>query len=322
MEKKLKRQIAKAAENVKRKVQKMRDIETENNTVLQSVFKPVTDSLNQMIDSKNRLKALPNSEVKFEASSPVDKDKTLKKKESNAALDELTSENSNNSEEYDDNTEPLENYYTDEGNNDSFKTIKSASSDPSFDISSWSKSSEALVDVPFGVRNEGGKLMMGSALVAVSGEYIRIGRDQFKRTLGINELLFQKEPDLSLITSDDMANYKLMLLETNVHRRDYDSEKPIRSNRGQKYMKIIKPLFQMRKLSSSTGSSQPDLYQGKGLPTMKKWKKNVDYVYWDDPNELIDRLKLLIASREAGNTGLDNEIISVIEELRESGIIP
>lgn len=45
-------------------------------------------------------------------------------------------------------------------------------------------------------------------------------------------------------------------------------------------------------------------------------------LYWDDPNELVERLKLLIASKDAGNTGLDNEIISVVEELRESGIIP
>lgn len=321
MEKKFKRQITKAAENVKRKVQKMRDIETENSNVLQSVFKPVTDSLNQMLDNQNHLKVLPN-EVKFEKSSPVDKDKTLKRRESDAELDDFTSMNSNNSEEYDENSEPLETDYTDEANNESFKTVKSGWSDPSFDISSWSKSSEALVDVPFGVRNDRGKLMMGSALVAVSGEYIQIGPDKFKRTLGINELLFKKEPDLSTITNEDMENYKLMLLETNVHRRDYDSQKPIRSNRGRKYMNIIKPLFKMRKISASTDSSHPDLYEGKGLPTLKNWKKDLDYVYWDDPNELIDRLKLLIASREAGNTGLDNEIISIIEELRESGIIP
>ncbi|KAL4709402.1 hypothetical protein ACJJTC_001198 [Scirpophaga incertulas] len=66
------------------------------------------------------------------------------------------------------------------------------------------------------------------------------------------------------------------------------------------------------------GCNQP---KGKGLSLIKKWKKDVDYVYWDDPNELVERLKLLIASRDAGNTGLHNEIISIIEELRESKII-
>jgi hypothetical protein len=43
--------------------------------------------------------------------------------------------------------------------------------------------------------------------------------------------------------------------------------------------------------------------------------------YWADPNELVDRLKLMIASRDAGHSGHDNEILSIIEELREARII-
>lgn len=69
-------------------------------------------------------------------------------------------------------------------------------------------------------------------------------------------------------------------------------------------MKIQQPLF---KLSKNNFSSVESLQQGRGMPVMKKIKENVDYVYSDDPNELVERLKLLIASREAGNTGLDNE---------------
>lgn len=47
----------------------------------------------------------------------------------------------------------------------------------------------------------------------------------------------------------------------------------------------------------------------------------MDYVYWDDPNELVDRLRLLLAERAAGNPSHINEIISIIEELREAGIV-
>ncbi len=43
-------------------------------------------------------------------------------------------------------------------------------------------------------------------------------------------------------------------------------------------------------------------------------------VYWNDPNELVDRLRLLLASQSAGNTGVSNEILSIFEELYESGI--
>lgn len=47
----------------------------------------------------------------------------------------------------------------------------------------------------------------------------------------------------------------------------------------------------------------------------------IDYVHWDDPNELVERLRLLIASEEAGHTGHTNEINSIIEELREANIV-
>lgn len=47
----------------------------------------------------------------------------------------------------------------------------------------------------------------------------------------------------------------------------------------------------------------------------------IDYIYFDDPNELINRLRLLIASQMAGNNGHNNEMISIIEELGEAKII-
>ncbi|MCI0557609.1 MAG: hypothetical protein MN733_03880, partial [Nitrososphaera sp.] len=49
--------------------------------------------------------------------------------------------------------------------------------------------------------------------------------------------------------------------------------------------------------------------------------RGTDYVHWDDPNELVDRLRLLLASQAAGNSNHSNEIVSIIEELREAGII-
>ena len=50
-------------------------------------------------------------------------------------------------------------------------------------------------------------------------------------------------------------------------------------------------------------------------------RNQLDYVYWDDLNELVDRLRLLLASQAAGNPSHTNEIISIIEELREAEII-
>jgi len=44
-------------------------------------------------------------------------------------------------------------------------------------------------------------------------------------------------------------------------------------------------------------------------------------LHWDDPNELMDHLRLLDASHRAGNNAHDNEILSIIEEFREAGLI-
>lgn len=51
------------------------------------------------------------------------------------------------------------------------------------------------------------------------------------------------------------------------------------------------------------------------------YSDNIVYEYYDDPNELCDRLNLLIASQKAGNTNHNQEINSIIEELRERGIV-
>lgn len=58
-------------------------------------------------------------------------------------------------------------------------------------------------------------------------------------------------------------------------------------------------------------------------PDLMQYTKNehVSYTYWNDPNELVDRLRLLIASKSAGHSAHTNEIMSIIEELREENII-
>lgn len=43
--------------------------------------------------------------------------------------------------------------------------------------------------------------------------------------------------------------------------------------------------------------------------------------YWDDPNELVERLRLLVSSASAGHTGHSNEMLAIVEELREANIV-
>jgi len=50
-------------------------------------------------------------------------------------------------------------------------------------------------------------------------------------------------------------------------------------------------------------------------------KEDRGYKYWDDADESIERLRLLLESESAGNTNHKNEIISIIEEFTEANII-
>ncbi|KAE9536139.1 hypothetical protein AGLY_007362 [Aphis glycines] len=61
-------------------------------------------------------------------------------------------------------------------------------------------------------------------------------------------------------------------------------------------------------------SLSPSVKKGSGL--YKDVIPHTQLVYYDDPNELVVRLNLLTSSQNAGNTGVNNEIISIIEELQ------
>lgn len=294
MDRHIKQQIIEASEAVKRKLKLLKDSKTDNDMALQSVFKPITTSLDRIANKNNKNMDFENFDISKEI--PKSREWSQLDLKQDTTLVE-PSDTSNPQDSDDDNNDTL------------FKSV----SDPS-ETSSWSLSSENFDDIPFGVRSVNGKPFIGLTPIKINSHSFVIAEKEYKKTPGLNELLLSKNPNLSLIDKEDITNYKAILLTTNVHRREYDPSKPIKSNKGLKYMTIIKPMFQIPTLEESKKT-----LRGGGLPFMKLIKPNTDYVYWDNPNELVERLKLLIASKQAGNTGLDNEIISIIEELRENG---
>lgn len=339
-EKILKEKVIQSAEAVKKKVKLLRDMKTNDNIILESVLKPITEPLNEIVKSNgnsNNNNSFNTNETDFDEDafkwkktaktlkfSPDDEKRSSinnhtvvhKSSESGSNNDDDISNGSDYSEDDDsmscesDNRDGLESV-----TDTSFKTTDSFASPR--ENPAWKKQYNNNLNIPFGVRTERDKLMLGSYSVSVSGEKLKVNGNSYNLTPGLYDLLFKKLPDLGIITEDDKRYYKMLLLETNAHRRDFNPNKPIKSNKGKKYLYIIKPLFKLSKERLiSDGSTH-----GQGLPTMKKVKRDVSYVYWDDPNELVERLKLLIASRDAGNTGLDNEIISIVEELREAGLV-
>ncbi|KAG5865762.1 hypothetical protein JTB14_025734 [Gonioctena quinquepunctata] len=98
--------------------------------------------------------------------------------------------------------------------------------------------------------------------------------------------------------------YMKILELTNAHR---DSRGYLKHGGGKaKYNDLIRPMF--------LGGGMTD-------EPMKMFNtKPIEYIYCDDPNELCERLKLLIASINAGNGSHDNEILAIINEFKEANI--
>ncbi|XP_043468604.1 uncharacterized protein LOC122506396 [Leptopilina heterotoma] len=173
------------------------------------------------------------------------------------------------------------------------------------------------LDSTYGVRKlSDGSLMIGDSQITLEDQHVKIGNKRYLQTLGLLELLFKSKPTTSLISEDDERNYKEILIATNAHKKKYSSSESIRMDKSYKYLNFISQFF------PRTPTKQPSV-SGSSLPKFMITNKNFqrEYIYWDDPNELVDRLRLLMASQAAGNPSHNNEIMSIIEELREAKII-
>jgi len=166
------------------------------------------------------------------------------------------------------------------------------------------------IDNVYGVYFSSDGTMLGDKRINLDkNDDIIVDGKRYSGTPGLYELIFKKFPNETICTNADKQKYKNILLATNAHRRGHSTHNPIMGNKGHKYKSIIAPLLSGKRI-------------GKGIPrTMTLNNNKIDYVHWDDPNELVDRLRLLEASRQAGHNAHDNEIMSIIEELCEAGLI-
>ncbi|KAL6429511.1 hypothetical protein ACFW04_008292 [Cataglyphis niger] len=169
------------------------------------------------------------------------------------------------------------------------------------------------IDNVYGVYiSEDGAMLGDKRFDVDTDDSILINGIRYVGTPGLYELIFKRMPDDLVYTENDKLTYRNILLTTNAHRRDKKANNPILGNKGYKYKHVIAPLLQYAGAKTGTGRAPS---------TMRVTGNRVEYVHWDDPNELVDRLRLLDASRRAGNNAHDNEIQSIIEELREAGAI-
>lgn len=144
---------------------------------------------------------------------------------------------------------------------------------------------------------------------------IHVDGQIFKGTPGLYQLIFYTHPQFEV---QDRDQYKELLELTGVHKKINGTLKPSGTI---KYLDIIKPMFNaVVPVRNTRMPTRSQTWGGTGLEMVNN-NIPLEYVYWDDPNELVERLKLLVASQEAGNNSHQNEIIAIINELKEANII-
>ena len=162
------------------------------------------------------------------------------------------------------------------------------------------------VDKTFGLYNKHGEFFIGDSPVKIEGDDIIVKDKEYKGTPGLWELLVMKEPDKSIYNREDFRNYAEILRHTNAmkHNHDPKSNKP-KSSKSQKYKEIIRPIWDM-----VYSGVRPSIGQGVGTTVIPS-----------NPDALIDRLDMLMASNVAGNMGVRNELISICDELLRQNVI-
>ena len=168
------------------------------------------------------------------------------------------------------------------------------------------------IDRTFGIHKKDGKYHIGNKPITIKGNNIIIEDKEYEGTKGLWELIIFKDPDN--YTEDDYLNYINLLVQTNtIYRGNNPGNPNPKSSKSNKWDKLISPVWEHisdSKKPLKRKRRQQDPITGEGLTILPS-----------DPNALLDRFDLLFSSQNAGHTGVRNEIISILDELKRQGVI-
>ena len=159
-------------------------------------------------------------------------------------------------------------------------------------------------DYSFGIREEEGHHYIGNKHVIIYDNDIIIKESgkTLEGTAGLWELIMSKNP--KNFTNMDYNNYRDLMITTNALHADNnpDNNRAKGNYRGFKWKLLLSPIWY--------GEKPMKEYEGEGVVVIQS-----------DPNALLERLDLLLASQEAGHTGVRNELVSICDELKRQDVL-
>ena len=178
---------------------------------------------------------------------------------------------------------------------------------------------EKNIDRFYGIYAEDGKFKIGDKFITIEDNNIKVEDKIFVGTSGFWELITSKNPNPEYYTKEDLSKYQQLVILTNTaYRNNNPTQNYPKQSKGNKWKKIIKPIWEAIKEQEEEYKEfeEPDEDEpqpgtsGSGLKILPS-----------DPNALIDRFDLLFSSKKAGHTGVRNEIVAILDELKRQRVI-
>ena len=164
-------------------------------------------------------------------------------------------------------------------------------------------------DRTFGLYDKNGNFYIGDKHVVIVDNNTFVDGEVYEGTPGLWDLIVSEKP--SHFTEEDFLNYGNLLIKTNAIQVNNDSNNPNpKSSKSDKWKKIIRPIWGEQKKRRKKHQEDPIYSKGLGLVVLS-----------GDPNALLERLDLLLASQEAGHTGVRNELVGICDELKRMQVI-
>ena len=185
-----------------------------------------------------------------------------------------------------------------------------------------------------GLYSEDDNLKIGYRPVKIENDDIIINDERFKGTVGLWELITSKDiPDISKYGAEDLAGYITIM---HITKATYDKNNK-RVGGNDKMNKLIKPLVKaleedksgnklITKINKHFGfeeeeEEEEEEYEVPASIPFTPTKGTGLKILPSDPNALINRFDLLFSSKKAGHTGVRNEIVSILDELKRQGVL-
>ena len=183
-----------------------------------------------------------------------------------------------------------------------------------------------------GLYSEDDNLKIGYRPVKIENDDIIIDDTPFKGSVGLWKLITSKDiPDKTEYSAEDLADYITIM---HITKATYDKNNK-RVGGNDKMNKLIKPLVKTLEEDKSGNKLITEINKHFGFEEKyeEEYEEEEEYtlsptkgtglpkILPSDPNALIDRFDLLFSSKKAGHTGVRNEIVSILDELKRQGVL-